>query len=276
MTFQDCFKIVTITGLSLLQSLRTCYKEVSCISSALFTAIITHGYHDLNVDLLRQSYAACSAIVGNDSYDQGRIARRVNGEIIPESESDDAGAYLDISDPLSESGKALIVKKQKAIRRRWKRRQEKAVAEQHFLKRKGSRKASKNIERVFQHWTNIEAFVEAHQVGADAWRRTGVLTFNGNTKIKKLHMKKFVCIFRRNAIILFHMESSFSSVCQQLCVPRNRQSSKRYQSVAMVTSRRVRKRFNLEFNPDEHWSGAFYKGLNELQYADGTDMVNTR
>ena len=28
------------------------------------------------------------------------------------------------------------------------------------------------------------------------------------------------------------------------------------------------------FNPDKHWSAAFYKGLNKLQYADGRDMVN--
>ena len=61
----------------------------------------------------------------------------------------------------------------------------------------------------------------------------------------------------------------------QLCVPRNRRrSAKRYKGVAMVTSRRARKGFNLRLNLDDHWSAAFYKGLNQLQYVDGTDMIN--
>ena len=73
----------------------------------------------------------------------------------------------------------------------------------------------------------------------------------------------------------YHRNFSYGTVTQ-LCVPRNkrRQSSKRYKSVAKVTSRRARKGFNLKFNPDKHWSGAFYKGLNKLQYTDGADMVN--
>ena len=27
-------------------------------------------------------------------------------------------------------------------------------------------------------------------------------------------------------------------------------------------------------NPDDHWNGALYRGLNELQYVDGVDMIN--
>ena len=30
----------------------------------------------------------------------------------------------------------------------------------------------------------------------------------------------------------------------------------------------------MRLNPDDHWSAAFYKGLNQLQYEDGTDMIN--
>ena len=37
---------------------------------------------------------------------------------------------------------------------------------------------------------------------------------------------------------------------------------------------RARKWFNLKLNPDDHWSAAFYKGLNQLQYINGTDMMN--
>jgi len=39
--------------------------------------------------------------------------------------------------------------------------------------------------------------------------------------------------------------------------------------VAKVTTRRARKGFNIKYNPDSHWSGAFYKGLNDIEYNDG-------
>ncbi len=40
---------------------------------------------------------------------------------------------------------------------------------------------------------------------------------------------------------------------------------KRYKGVAKVTSRRARKgfmlKYNLKYNPDAHWSAAFYRNL---------------
>lgn len=30
----------------------------------------------------------------------------------------------------------------------------------------------------------------------------------------------------------------------------------------------------MKLNPDDHWSATFYKGLNQLQYINGTDMIN--
>ena len=44
--------------------------------------------------------------------------------------------------------------------------------------------------------------------------------------------------------------------------------------MAKVTTRRARKGFNLRYNPDSHWSAAFYKGLNAVQYADGRNIMN--
>ena len=60
----------------------------------------------------------------------------------------------------------------------------------------------------------------------------------------------------------------------QLCIARNKRrlSSKRYHGVAKVTTRRARKGFTLKYNPDTHWSAAFYKGLNSIQLADGRDL----
>ena len=39
-----------------------------------------------------------------------------------------------------------------------------------------------------------------------------------------------------------------------------------------MTTRRARKGFTLKYNPDAHWSAAFYKGLNGIQLVDGRDM----
>ncbi len=53
---------------------------------------------------------------------------------------------------------------------------------------------------------------------------------------------------------------------------KRRLSSKRYQGVANITSRRARKGFCLRYNPDAHWSATLYKGLNDIQLRDGRDM----
>ena len=62
----------------------------------------------------------------------------------------------------------------------------------------------------------------------------------------------------------------------ELCIPRNkrRRSAKRYKGLARVTTRRARKGFTLKYNPDAHWSAAFYKGLNSIQYVDGRFILN--
>ena len=60
------------------------------------------------------------------------------------------------------------------------------------------------------------------------------------------------------------------------CIPRNKRrlSAKRYQGLDQVTTRCARKRFNLRFNPDKHWSAAWYKGLNQLHYENGLQVFN--
>ena len=60
----------------------------------------------------------------------------------------------------------------------------------------------------------------------------------------------------------------------QLCVARNKRhrAAKNYRGVAKVTSRRARKGFQLKFNPDAHWSSAFYRALDYVQFRDGTNV----
>lgn len=40
-----------------------------------------------------------------------------------------------------------------------------------------------------------------------------------------------------------------------------------------MTTRRARKGFQLRYNPDTHWSSALYKGLNLLQFTDGSNVL---
>ena len=80
------------------------------------------------------------------------------------------------------AGKALI-KKRKAIERRA-RRQCAKLAEQRFLSRKVSKKVSQIVSTCPDIGKTMEMFVQQNNVGADAWRRTGVLTFDGNANLK--------------------------------------------------------------------------------------------
>jgi len=65
----------------------------------------------------------------------------------------------------------------------------------------------------------------------------------------------------------FYKRNFSYGIVIQFCIPRNkrRHSAAQCKGIAKVTNTRARKGFNLKFNPDEHWSCAFYKGLNELQ-----------
>ena len=244
------------------------YQSNSLSDAAIDVSSLFNEVSKLKIDtaafqLLEQSYQAFHA-VDTDMYEQDQIARIVNGEIVSESESDDPEKYVGLLNPFSESAKSLVVKRRQQIRRRARRQKAKAVAERRFLSRKISKKGSRILKECPDVGKTIEAYVQDRNVGADAWRRTGVLTFDGNVKLKqkatyegiRLHLQE---VYNRNF--------SYGTVVQ-LCVARNkrRKSAKRYQGVAKVTSRRCRKGFTLKFNPDAHWSAAFYRGLNTIQY----------
>jgi len=113
--------------------------------------------------------------------------------------------------------------------------------------------------------------VRSRKVGANAWRRTGVLTFDGNSRtgpkvtykrIQQHLEKKYHCKFGYGTIV-------------QMCVARNkhRLSARRYKGVARITCRRARKGFSVKMNPDAHWSNAVYQGLDHLQLKDGCEKV---
>lgn len=109
-------------------------------------------------------------------------------------------------------------------------------------------------------------------LGADAWRRTGVLTFDGNSKVKSKVTYERI---RQHLMKVYKCHFSYGSVVQ-LCIARNKRrlSSKRHKGICKVTSRRARKGFILKYNPDTHWSTAFYRNLNLIQYTDGRHILN--
>lgn len=168
--------------------------------------------------------------------------RELSMEIVSESESDSPESYASIVDPLSTAGKELLAKKRANIRRRAQRKKEKAIADQHFLSHRVSKRANTILQKFPDIRETIESFVQDHQVGADVWRRTGVLTFDGNAKLKdKVSYEKI----RQHLQEKYRHNFSYGTVIQ-LCVPRNRRrrSAKWYRGIAKVTSRRERKGFN--------------------------------
>lgn len=86
---------------------------------------------------------------------------------------------LDISDQVEDTD---ICKK--AVQRKLKREYSKNIAGQGFLSRKEVSHA--NILTSYPDIGEvIESFVQECSVGADSWRRTGLLTFDGNVKVNK-------------------------------------------------------------------------------------------
>ena len=108
----------------------------------------------------------------------------------------------------------------------------------------------------------IENFVKECGPGADAWRHTGVITFDGNGKVKKKPTLKRV---KEHLEEKFRLKISYGMVVQ-LCVARHkrRKSAARYKGFAKVQQKRAHKGFNMKFNPDKHWSAAFYGAPNDL------------
>lgn len=138
------------------------------------------------------------------------------------------------------------------------------------------RKVPKRVSSILKEFPNvggdIEEYVRSRRCGADAWRRTGVVTFDGNRK------RGPKASYRR---IQEHLKEKYQTkklsygTVVQLCTIRNKRklSAKRYKGVAKVTCRRSRKGFNVKYNPDAHWSCAFYKALDVVHLADGCNKV---
>ena len=114
--------------------------------------------------------------IANDLCREDRVTRVINGEVVSDSDSN--------TETFSNDHKLMVQKKRLAIKRRAKRLKQRAIAEARFLCRRTSPRTSKIVKECPRIGEVIEEFVKEHNVGADAWRRTGVLTFDGNVHLK--------------------------------------------------------------------------------------------
>ena len=227
---------------------------------------------DSEMTLLEQSHQAFHCDEARQKL-ADHEANALNGLIVTDSESElDPDELLDLHDLAGERVKSLVMKKRKSLQRRARYERAKQIEQRNYLGRKVSGKVTGILKDFPDIGKEIEKFVQDSSVGADAWRRTGILTFDGNTRVKcKVTYERI----RQHLIKTYKRNFSFGTVVQ-LCVARNRrrQSAKRYKDVAKVTSRRARKGFMIKYNPDAHWSSAFYRNLNYIQYTDGRHILN--
>ena len=134
------------------------------------------------INLLKQSFDAFTVTI-TPLPDVAQIAAILSGEVVSDSESDDADDYVGLTPVVSPHAKKPIEKKRKSLARRIRRTKAKEIAKANFLSKKVSKKV-KNVNKFPDIGKSIENFVQDCNVGADVWR-TGVLTFNGNRCVKK-------------------------------------------------------------------------------------------
>jgi hypothetical protein len=192
--------------------------------------------------------------------------------IVTDSESDDPEEWLDVKQLKSPQGFAMIKKQRNILRCRTKRTVAKELASNCLLKRKLPKRVSAILKEVPNIGTDVEAYVKSKRCGADAWRRTGVITFDGNRRRgPKVSYRQIQQHLREK----YNTSKRSYGTIVQLCTVRNKRklSAKRYMGVAKVTCRRSRKGFNVKYNPDAHWNCSLYKGLDVLQLSDGHNKV---
>jgi hypothetical protein len=201
-----------------------------------------------------------------------REANMRNGDIVTESESDDPDAIHSSQTPLDPGLKKLIEKRRRSIRRQAQRTKAKRIMQKNFLGRKVAKRIDTIVEKHPDIGETIERFVRDNNVGAEAWRRTGVLTFDGNVKKKQKVTYERI---RKHLESVYKRKFSYGTTVE-LCIARNKRhrSALRYKGIAKVTTRRARKGFQLRYNPDFHWSNALYRGLDYIQHTDGTNILN--
>ncbi len=230
------------------------------------------GLSELETKIVRQSHHIYSIRKSQDERENDIEEGNIVSETDESSTDVNTQSLDEINSPYDAHALALIKKRRAAIRRKATRDTRRRVAEQRLMKQRKSKKVSRILQDCPDIGKAIEEFVQKCGAGADAWRRTGVITFDGNKRIEKKATFKRVQKHLENK---YQRKISYGTVVQ-LCVARNRKrrSSARYKGVANVIQKWARKGFNVKYNPDAYWSNALYSSLDALQYHDGSNIVN--
>ena len=95
--------------------------------------------------------------------------------------------------------------------RRSRRLKIKQLAARIFLSRKHSNKVKTIVDRFLDIGQAIESHVSDTNIGAYAWRRTGVLTFDGNMRVKQ---KVTYCRIQQHLQERYQATFSYGTVVQ--------------------------------------------------------------
>jgi len=159
---------------------------------------LLHAYSEEVINQALMDFACWLSVGPNDVtpkeeklFEQSRQAhlllereRTAQEDIQSDSESDDPEQWINLKahDLNSEKMREVVAQQRRNFKKRARRRYLKEVATRSLLKRKIPKWASKLLKKYPKLGKDIEEFVHENRVGADAWRRTGIATFDGNIK----------------------------------------------------------------------------------------------
>ena len=132
--------------------------------------------HLSNMDLTEEEQRKVE--MSNQVYLEHKRYRAIHDESRLAIDSDSANP----DDWLTQDLEDQVQKQRHLLRRKTKRITASKRAEQKLLQRKVPKAVSKVMTKFQNMGKDIEEFVRMRKVGADAWRRTGVLTSDGNSR----------------------------------------------------------------------------------------------
>ena len=109
--------------------------------------------------------------------------------VVADSDDVNPEEFVGVCELTSERVKNLVIRQRTAIKRHGRYLKAKRIAERNFLQRKTSKRTSSVLQECPNIGEVIEKFVMDRNIGADAWRRTGVLTFDGNARVRSYFLE---------------------------------------------------------------------------------------
>ena len=165
------------------------------------------------IEQSRQAFLSSERMAENTQDDNSHI------EVQSDSDSSEAEIWsIGIQSPVDENEKILIKEKRAAIRRKSIKEIKKRIAEKRVMKRRRSKRIGKLISKCPDIGQEIEEYVKPCGAGADAWRKTGEYTFDGNRKVKKKATFKRI---KEHLEAKYGRKISYGSIVQH-CIARNK------------------------------------------------------